>query len=163
MAVKEFEFMHGGVITKMLRKDEPMQLTLIGTNSTDSKAVYRLLTEKNNELILYIKYRSKPEPRKKEGDTWIFNFTPKNLKELHSYKDGNFMVALVCGKEEQLNNSEVCLLDKQQVLSSIDIHSKSSQTITVKLANRRSFRVYGAMTVGGSIIISRKRIETIAV
>jgi len=67
MAIKEFEFMHGEVITRLLRKDVPMQLTLVETNSSDSKAVYRILTQKNNELILYIKYRSKPEPRKKKG------------------------------------------------------------------------------------------------
>ncbi|TCS82516.1 hypothetical protein [Tepidibacillus fermentans] len=163
MAIKEFEFMHGGVITRLLRKDVPMQLTLVETNSNDSKAVYKLLTQKNNELILYIKYRSKPEQRKKEGYTWIFNFTQNNLKELCSYKDGNFMVALVCGKEEQLNNSEVCLLDKQQVTSSIDIHSKSSQTITVKLQARKGFRVYGTMTVGESIIVPRNKINTIEV
>jgi len=163
MAIKEFEFMHGGVITRLLRKDVPMQLTLVETNSSDSKAVYRILTQKNNELILYIKYRSKPEPRKKEGFTWIFNFTQNNLKELCSYIDGNFMIALVCGKEEQLNNSEVCLLDKQQVTSSIDINSKYSQTITVKLSDRKGFRVYGTMTIGEPIIIPRNKINTIAI
>jgi hypothetical protein len=33
MAIKEFEFMHGGVITRLLRKDIPLQLTLVETSS----------------------------------------------------------------------------------------------------------------------------------
>jgi activator of HSP90 ATPase len=70
MAIKEFEFMHGGVITRLLRKDIPLQLTLVETSSNDSKAVYKILSQNNNELTLYIKYRSRPEPRKKEG--WGF-------------------------------------------------------------------------------------------
>ena len=35
MAIKEFEFMHGGVITRLLRKDIPLQLTLVETSSND--------------------------------------------------------------------------------------------------------------------------------
>jgi hypothetical protein len=37
MAIKEFEFMHGGVITRLLRKDIPLQLTLVETSSNDTK------------------------------------------------------------------------------------------------------------------------------
>ena len=31
------------------------------------------------------------------------------------------MIALVCGNDDKLNDSEVCLLDKQQVISCINI------------------------------------------
>lgn len=163
MAVKEFEFMHGGVITRLLRKDIPMQLTLIGTNTKDSKAVYNLLTEKNNDVTLYIKYRSNSEERKRKGDTWIFTFTSNNLKELQSYQDSDFLVALICGKEGQLNTSEVCLLEKEQVLSNININSKYSQSITVKLPPGKGFRVHGTMTKGVPTIISKNKIDTIAI
>lgn len=163
MAIKEFEFMHGGVITRLLRKDIPLQLTLVETSSKDSKAVYKILSKNNNELTLYIKYRSRPEPRKKEVKTWIFNFTPKNLNELRSYKDGNFMIALVCGNDDKLSNSEVCLLDKEQVIYCIDIDSKSNQTITVKLEENKSFRAYGTMTTGNPLVIQRNRINTISI
>jgi hypothetical protein len=46
MAIKEFEFMLGGVITRILRKDIPLQLTLVETSSNDSKAVYKILSQK---------------------------------------------------------------------------------------------------------------------
>jgi hypothetical protein len=163
MAIKEFELMHGGVITRLLRKDIPLQITLVEKSSNDSKAVYKILSQNNNELTLYIKYRSRPEPRKKEGNTWIFNFTQKNLNELNSYKDGNFMIALVCGNDDKLNDSEVCLLDKQQVVSCINTDSNSNQTITVKLTGSKSFRAYGTMTTGDPLIIPRNRINTISI
>jgi hypothetical protein len=163
MAIKEFEFMHGGVITRLLRKDIPLQMTLVETSSNDSKAVYKILSQNNRELTLYIKYRSRPEPRKKEGNTWFFNFTQKNLNELSLYKDGNFMIALVCGNDDKLNDSEVCLLDKQQVISCINIESESNQTITVKLMGNKSFRAYGTMTTGDPLIIPRNRINTISI
>ena len=87
----------------------------------------------------------------------------KNLNELNSYKDGNFMIALVCGNDDKLNDSEVCLLDKQQVVSCINTDSNSNQTITVKLTGSKSFRAYGTMTTGDPLIIPRNRINTISI
>ena len=163
MAIKEFEFMHGGVITRLLRKDVPMQLTLIGTDIKDSKAVYKILTDRNSRIILYIKYRSKPEVRKNEDDTWIFNFTLNNLKEIESYKDKEFMAALVCGKDGRLGSSEVCLLDSEYLFSNVDVFASTTQSLTIKLSAGKSFRVYSRVCAQKPMIISKNRIDKIEI
>lgn len=60
MPIREFEYMHGAVLAKILRKNEPLQLTLIETSSEEPNALYKIVSKKLNESILYIKHSKTP-------------------------------------------------------------------------------------------------------
>ncbi len=49
MPIREFEMMHGTVLTKLCRNDQPIALSLIETRN-EQRAVYWV----NDEIILYI-------------------------------------------------------------------------------------------------------------
>ncbi|EPS49557.1 hypothetical protein CFSAN002368_17135 [Clostridium botulinum A1 str. CFSAN002368] len=72
MAIKEFEFYHGAVLTRILRKDIPLTLTLIETNTLESWSAYKI-SDNAKDAILYIKYCSAPNVTKNtlDGNTYL--------------------------------------------------------------------------------------------
>lgn len=160
MAIKEFEYYHGAVLTKILRKDIPTSLKLVETNK-DSWCTYII----NDAVALYLRYRS---PRKTNNHLcWSFSFDQKQLKEIRKYLGKNFDLkfSLICTKgvyEEY--NSEICLIDREQFLSIADINSITDQRINVYLKNGESFRVDGTKSrKSKELIISRSEIDKIEI
>ena len=84
MSIKTFELFHGGVLTKILRADRPVRLTMIETHPGENWETYKVDFDKANARLL-IKYSKKP---KKTGndETWPFTFSPKQMEELQPNK-----------------------------------------------------------------------------
>src|SRR5262245_20581423 len=107
--------MHGSVLTKLVRSDKPITLRMIETNPKETWSAYTL----NDEVILYVKYSTKPQQRKKNEDIliWSFTFSIEQLVELCNLRQcKNVYVALVCGQRNVNDpNMYICLIDPNEV------------------------------------------------
>ena len=158
MALREFEFYHGAVITKILRKDMPVTLTLIETDIDKSWSAYKI-SDNVVDKVIYMKYCASPRETSKRI-AWVFNFTPKHLGELSRYRDIDLYLALICvNKDLQFEPMEVCLLNRDEISETIDISSNIGQTITVFCKHRRMLRVSGSSTNRRELKIKRGRID----
>ena len=68
--VKEFELLHGIVLTKLLRSDGAA-LRLIETDAKKAWAAYRV----NDEINVYVKYRLQNRETKRESRSWSGTLT----------------------------------------------------------------------------------------
>src|SRR5258706_720518 len=77
MSIKEFEFYHGAVLTKIARNDSPITLRMIETNRVGSWGAYRI----NDEVVVHVKYSSKPShyDNRRKVMTWGFTFNQEEL------------------------------------------------------------------------------------
>ena len=120
MAIREFELFHGAVLTKLVRNDRPVRLTMIET-AEDARSVYTV----NDTVFLYIKHSKSP---KKDNDgclTWTFTFSVKRFQEIREYRrQMNVFIALVCGQSRvDQGQMEVCLLDPDKIDQSLNLHA----------------------------------------
>lgn len=161
MPIREFEYMHGAVLAKILRKNEPLQLTLIETSSEEPNALYKIVSEKLNESMLYIKHSKTPTVRD-DLSHFDFTFSTKNLADLQKYSQGNLILALVCAqKNYKTEGSEICVLQKNEITQLIDINAKNTQSIRVTIKPRVSLRVRGTLTNNNDLVIPKNAIETL--
>lgn len=109
MAIKEFEYCHGAILTKFLKKDIPMTLTLIETDKNQSWSAYKTSNNKNH-YIFYIKCCLHPQVTKKHV-RWIFRFTNEHLNELKKFLSNNLWMGLVCAQKYcKAKPMKLCLL-----------------------------------------------------
>lgn len=160
MAIKDFEYYHGAVLTKILRKDVPTSIKLVETNK-DSWCIYTI----NDAVALYLRYRS---PRKTNNHLcWSFSFDQKQLKEIRDYlkKNLDLKFALICiNGDYKEYKPEICLIYKEQFLLIVDVNSITNQRINVYLENGKSFRVDGTKSKKQKeVIISRSEIDKIEI
>ncbi|NLL97010.1 MAG: hypothetical protein GX227_07845, partial [Clostridiaceae bacterium] len=102
-------------------------------------------TTNNNECRLFIKYRSaRIETKTEDYNSWLFNLTERDKNEIQDLIDEghNLVLALVCGVTG-LSESELALLDKEQIKRLIDLE-KDSITISRK-KHERAYRI----SIGG--------------
>lgn len=144
MAIKNFEFYHGAVLAKILRKDMATSLKLVETNTKEHWSTYII----NDEIALYISYRTGKPNKNKTRLTWYFNLNKNHLKELEDFIHKDLKFALIClSDNDEICKSEICLLEKEDILELIDINSEFVQTITISLEkNQRKFRVHGTLS-----------------
>lgn len=159
MAIKEFEYYHGAVLTKLLRKDIPMTLTLIETDKNQSWSAYKISSNKN-DYIFYVKYCLSPQVTKKHV-RWTFRFTNEHLNELKKFLSNNLWLVLVCAQKDcKTKPMELCLLNKKEILEGIDIDSINQQTFTVYSESRKELKVCGTMNEK-KFTVERDRIKCI--
>ena len=132
--VREFELFHGIVLTKLLRNEKPTTLRMIETNPQQAWAAYEI----NDEVTLYVKYRSGPHTlsRGQGGQSWTFAFSLSELEKIRALEDDKQVyLALVCAKKSITSGDcgmRTCLLDPDKLHRAIDVTSGGQQTITVK-------------------------------
>ena len=140
--VREFELLHGIVLTKVLRTDGAT-LRLIETDVKRAWAAYTI----NDEVIIYVKYALTNRETKREGKSvWAFPFQPSELGKIMTLREGKPVYAgLVCGLTDIKLHKEmqVCLLDPNQLYDCIDLGSNKTQTINVEYKSGASLRAYG--------------------
>lgn len=158
MAIKDFELYHGAVLTKILRKERPLTLTLIETNTSESWSAYRI-SDNTKDAILYMKYCSVPNVTKKHT-RWQYIFNKEHLKELKKYKNDNIYLALI-GLQRNIKDKpmEICLLRKEEIINAIDIDSEFQQNFTVFCEPNRKLRVRGTRTNHNEIKVERSRLD----
>ena len=141
MSIDLFELFHGVVLTKLLRSGNPVKLCMVETNPKECWSAYKL----NDEVMLYIKYSTNPQERKKDALVWIFTFSPSNLVEIHRlHQFQKVFFALGCGdKDVSKGSMHVCFLDPEEFDQCTDLNGDGSRTITVKYYPGKKLRVWG--------------------
>ncbi|MBB5173847.1 hypothetical protein [Texcoconibacillus texcoconensis] len=140
MAIKESEFFHGTVLSRILRKKEPTSLEKIESELGDKWSSYII----NDRTIIHISHRK--STRTGLSKYWYFSFTPDQLKELKHSFPYKHTVALVClDANSHLDQAEICFLNKKQTNQLIDPKSKADQHIRITLENKQHFKVYGSL------------------
>lgn len=135
------DFYYGAVLSMLFNNN----ITPALVEGDDSRQVYDLTTDAN-ECRLFIKYRAdKQDTRTRDYNSWGFTLTDRDKIEIQDYIDSgyNLVLALVCGVAG-LSDSEIALIDKDEVKELIDL-GKSSITISRK-KHERAYRI----SIGGS-------------
>ncbi|RWX45637.1 hypothetical protein H206_01726 [Candidatus Electrothrix aarhusensis] len=147
MSLKEYELFHGVVLARLVRRDKPVTLRLIETNTTESWSVYRI-----NDVNIFFKHSSNPRNLIKGGISWTFSFTKSQLEQINTSTE----LALICGsKDTKSKKMEICFIEQKEVSRLL---SKSSKSITAHLKPNKSFRV-SSSAIADKVIISRSAIE----
>ena len=158
--VKEFELLHGIVLTKVLRSDGAT-LRLIETDTKKAWAAYTI----NDEVIVYVKYALTNRSTKRESKyVWAFPFQSSELEKLKDLCGKKPVYAgLVCGLSDIKSNKEmqVCLLDPDQIDKCIDLGAGKSQTINVEYKTGSSLRAYGPKNSEEKqkLVVSRNKLD----
>lgn len=133
--LKVADFYYGAVLSILFNNG--LKPALIEGNN--DRQVYDLTTNKG-ECRLFIKYRAcKQDTKKSDYYSWVFNISAEG-EELQEYMENeyNLVLALVCGSEN-LTESEIALLDKEQITEILN-HKKTSITISRK-KGEKAFRI----------------------
>jgi hypothetical protein len=143
MSVKEFELFHGAVLTKLVRGERSVVLTLIETRQDDGWAVYLL----NDEVNFYIKHSTSPRRliRGNGGYSWTFTFNLEHLDKIRSLAKLNpICLVLVCGQKNiKEGRMEVCFLEPNELLKVIDLDHGDSKSVTVRYTlDSRKLRIF---------------------
>lgn len=143
MSIKEFELFHGAILTKLIRSDRPISLSMFETKPDDTWASYTI----NDAVDIYVKHStaSRKISRGEGGFSWTFGFSPEHVAQIKEIqKKRPVYVALVCGhKSVKEGRMEICFLNPGKVLEVIDFDSANSQSITVRYnTGAKKLRVY---------------------
>lgn len=152
MSIKRFELMHGAVLAKICRNDNPVALTLIESDGT--RATYRI-----NDVFLYIKHSTSPAERvRKEEIVWQYSFAPGHVRELSErMNSGGVYLALVCASTDLTDDMEIAFLQPDEVQTILDLATHKLQSVRVHVAPRRKLRVHGR---DQELIVERSRLES---
>lgn len=147
MTLKEYELFHGAVLAKLVRRDKPITLRLIETNTSESWSVYKV-----NDIDVFLKHSANPRELKKGGRSWTFIFGEKQLAQISE----NTHIALICGSSDTKDkNMGICFLKSQTATSLLSGNAKS---ITVHLEPGQRFRV-SSSAVDEKVLIAQNAIE----
>lgn len=132
--VREFELFHGAVLTALMRRDQPIALSMVETMPSDSWSTYRI----NDAVNLVVTHRTGGRKQKRTNETaWQFTFSAAQMKQL---RDGDAWAALVCGDSNLKTDMEVCLLAPEQIALLLDVESEQQQSLSVRAST--SLKVY---------------------
>lgn len=159
MPIKDYEFNHGAVLTKILRKDIPTSLKLVEVNLKESWCKYRI----NDAVSIYIKTASPVKAQK--HFRWTFLFTRKHLEDLKKYESEDLRFALVCLDDKEKGcNAEICLLYKEQIMELINLNAITEQRINVYAEKNCELKVDGTMSVKSKqISVKRTELESMQI
>ncbi|WP_010631102.1 hypothetical protein [Sporolactobacillus vineae] len=135
--LKVADFYYGSVLS-MLFNQGIMNPALIEGN--DDRQVYDFTVNSGNEYRLFLKYRADCQNIKRLNyNSWAFNISG-DYQELKDYIDEgkNVVLALICSSGD-LSNSELALLNKEQILQIIDA-GKQWFTVSRK-KGEKSYRI----------------------
>ena len=148
---KESDFYYGSVLSMMFSHN----ITPVLIENNNDRQVYDYTTNKG-EFRAYIKYRtSKKKVKKDNYYSWDFNFA-NDRDEIKKYiEEGkNIVLFLVCGASN-LNESELAVLSKDDILKIFD-NNKKSITIS-RRKHERAFRIAMGGGRSNSLAIKNNR------
>lgn len=154
MPIREFELFHGAVLTKLVRAERPLTLTMTETRPGDAWSSYRI----NDAVSLLLKHSlaSKVLHRGEGGRTWQFVFSRNQVVQLST--EGAW-AALICGSNAVSNaETEVCLLSPEQIRELIDVNATGTQSVSVKYIKGKMLRVSSG-SAAGDVLVARGRLE----
>jgi hypothetical protein len=133
--LKIADFYYGSVLSMLFNAG--LVPTLI--EGSEERRIYKL-TMNEGDVLLFIKYRTKPNKTKNpDYKSWLFCLTEDDkLKIEELSKENSLKFVLVLGMEK-LNDSELAILEPDEIKFIIN-SGKDSFTITRK-KNERAFRI----------------------
>ncbi len=166
VAVREFEMLHGVVLTKLMRTGGA-SLRLVETDTKQAWAAYRL----NEEIIVYVKYRlGNRFSERKQKLAWTFLFNSPELTKINQLNGIKpIYLALVCGlpeiATESLEAMQIAILSHSQTDKCLDLRCEKPQSISVEYRAGESLRVYGKRNSAeaNKIVVARNRLDTFVV
>lgn len=154
MPIHKFELMHGAVLTKLCRNDQPIALSLIETRN-EQRAVYWV----NDEVVLYIKHSTTPRDteQRRVSTSWRFTFYPEHIALIAQYRTVTYL-ALVCARADQ--SGEICLLHPDEIERCLDLNSRETQQwLAVEAEPRQRLRAFGRLNSSEKLVIARDRLD----
>jgi hypothetical protein len=141
MSIKEFELFHGAVLTRLVRSDRPITVTLIETRPEDTWSVYKIIDSQ-----LFIKHSTSPRPLTREigGYSWTFTFSPDHINQISDLrKEHPTCVALVCGISNiKQGRMEICFINHDEIPEILELDNPDTQSVTVRYnKGAKKFRV----------------------
>lgn len=125
MKLTKFEYYHGVVLTKLLRLDSRVTLTLVESRPKESWATYVI----NDDIALTIAHSANPRKvsQKPKGTSWTFQIKSDG----NSDKPYRRFLALV-GVQKEVGSADamICVLDPSQI-SELGLADKAG-TLTVR-------------------------------
>jgi hypothetical protein len=139
MPVNEFEFFHGLVLAKLIRRPDVSNLMLIEFNKQES-SIYRV----NDDAGVFVTYSTSPRSSKKDDSrSWTFNVSPEQRRQIgEQSKRLSVYMALVCGSQKfKYSEYSICALNSSQweEILGADLAAGS---ITVRLPAGGGFRIF---------------------
>lgn len=116
-------------------------------DATDSRRIYRLETNNNEECYFFAKYVYEVKNKTDRFSHWAFPFTEAEiakLQELHEEK-GRVKLVLICVKEG-FKNSELAIVEYDDAMDCLGVdRGVSPYRISVKaIEGKHGLRVYGS-------------------
>ncbi len=151
--VRKADFYYGALMSVLINNG----IVPVIIERGESRRIYTMTTNKGNYEI-YAKYVSSPIKRKnKDVKLWHFNFSYDEVQSIKNYeeKDKNYYFALICGYQDNFQESEIAILTLEQVKNCLDIdYKRESYRISIKVEKGgHGLKVYGT---GRSDILNGK-------
>ena len=116
-------------------------------DETDSRRIYCLETNNNEECFLFAKYVKDRKNKTDRFSHWIFNFTDSEIEKLQELRaeKGNVKLVLICVKEG-FSDSELAIVDYNEAIDCLGVHCGiKAYRINVKaIENKHGLRIYGS-------------------
>ena len=151
--VAEFHLFHGAVLTALVRRDQPLSLSMIETKPKESWSTYRI----NDAVNLVVKHTTTRNVQKRsKAYAWTFTFSPAQIKQV---REGSAWAALVCGATKvDDKDMEICLLEPKQIAKLLDLTAQTQQVISVRAEEGNSLRAYSGRHPE-ELIVARNRLS----
>ena len=114
MHIAKFEYYHGVVLTKLLRKDSKPSLTLIESEPKENWAQYVISTNIATDIAITIVFSASPREVRQEprGTSWTF--------QIRSSRDGDanyrsYYALVGAPRDVGSKDAMICLLDPDQI------------------------------------------------
>ena len=92
--LKLSNFYYGAVLNAILEKNPEFSPTLV-LYDDDNRQAYKILTEYNENYILFLKYATSRNCKKNGYNSWTFNFSQNDKKQLQEYSiDSSVFICL---------------------------------------------------------------------
>jgi len=154
MSIKHFEVFHGIALTKLIRNEKPVSVSLIETKPAEDWQVYGII-----DVDLFVKHRTKSnsQVRKKGRQSWQFTFSPHEISRINKKGARPVYVALICGQQNIRDEMEICFLKPEQVKGIFPSAVDKTFSLTVRSEEGHSLKIFVGRKVRD--IISRNAIE----
>lgn len=157
--MKQYCFLHGAVLTRIVKRARPVSLTLIETDEK-SWSGYTL-----NDYVFFIKASTSPKKDNK-GATWTFKISSSEIDQLKDYEQHRkVFLTLVCAGESLNDDSDICLLDFNDITNCLNINERRhcDQLLTIKAVPNNCLRVYGSVNKRRPLKIARNKLDNLAI
>jgi hypothetical protein len=139
MLINEFEFFHGLVLAKLIRRPDVSNLKLIEFNKQES-SIYRV----NDDAAVFVTHsKARRTLKTDESCSWTFSLSPEQRRQIREQPNRDSVyIALVCGSPKfKSSEQSICVLNSDQWTKVLGA-DLAEGNITVRLPAGSGFRIF---------------------